>query len=944
MARRAPHQPSSRPPSRQAFKPPRLLLSFAAITGLVLAVSCFEHLRTVAAQGSQSTFDVLITGGRIVDGSGAPWFAADIGISGDRIRRVGDLSGATATRRIDARGLIVAPGFVDAHAHARERLFDLPTADGYVRQGVTTVVDGNDGSSPLPLAPYFEKAAAARFATNLALFVGHGTVRERVMGTVNRYASPQELDRMKALVADAMREGALGLSTGLAYIPGTYAATEELIALAAVARTHGGIYVSHMRDEGGRVLDSVRETIRIGEEARIPVQISHHKVGGRRQFGQSVQSLQLIAAARARGIDVTFDQYPYTASQTGLTLIFPAWAMADDSLRKRLSTPSSRAEVKSGMLAFIDERFGDDPSRIQLVRCGFDPSLSGKTIADLLKAASLPLTQSATADVVIDLQLKGGCSAIFHAYDEPDVVRLMQSPFGMIASDGSLTALGDGSPHPRAFGTFPRVLGRYVREQHVISIEEAVRKMTSFPAARLGLQDRGLLREGLAADITIFDPATIVDRATFTDPHHYSEGVRWVLVNGEVVLDAGAHTGARPGRVLRRTEARSSSVPPQRSATAEPLPTQRPPTRADILRGEYGPYRANNDLLFYHLDVRVDPERKSITGTNTIRFKMLQDATRIQLDLYANLTVDKILLGAARSEGTPSGVPLKYTRELNAVFVDFPTMLRAGEVHTIAFHYSGMPQEQGRFGGMAFRTDPAGRHWINTACEGEGSSVWWPSKDQWRDEPESMDLSVAIPNNLVDVSNGRFIGKTDLGDGYTRWDWRVHYRINNGYKAKVQNREPIVTQRGIHRSPPADQYFKGALFLNTLRSVVNDDARWWNAIRDFYQRFKYQNIMTEDVVRFFNAALGQDLTPIFDQYLHRTAIPTLELAFNQSEGMVAHRWRADERAFAMPIRVGVPGKWQTITPTTDWKRMPMSMPKDRFEVATDLYYVNVKTF
>jgi dihydroorotase/N-acyl-D-amino-acid deacylase len=349
-----------------------------------------------------------------------------------------------------------------------------------------------------------------------------------------------------------MRDGALGLSTGLAYIPGNYAPTEELVAVAVTAREHGGIYVSHMRDEGGLVLESVKETIRIGEEARIPVQISHHKVGGRRQWGQSKDSLALIAAARARGVDVTFDQYPYTASQTGLSLIFPRWSLADDGLNERLANPKSRAEVKNGMLDFIDERFGDDPARIQLVRCGFDPALSGKTVADILKSSGRPLTQSATADAVIDLQLKGGCSAIFHAYDEPDVERLMQSPFGMIGSDGSLTKLGDGAPHPRAFGTYPRVLGRYVRERQILSLEEAVRKMTSFPAARLGLTGRGLLRPGMAADVTVFDPATITDRSTFTDPHHYSEGVRFVLVNGVLVVNQGAHTGSRPGAILRR--------------------------------------------------------------------------------------------------------------------------------------------------------------------------------------------------------------------------------------------------------------------------------------------------------------------------------------------------------------------------------------------------------
>jgi dihydroorotase/N-acyl-D-amino-acid deacylase len=498
-------------------------------------------------------FDVLITGGRIVDGSGTPWFAGDVGIVGGRIAAVGHLAGATAATRVDASGLIVAPGFIDPHAHARERLIEIPTAEGYLLQGITTVVDGNDGSSPLPLAPYLAKAEAAHFSPNLALFVGHGTIRERVMGTANRKASAAEIGKMQALVAEAMRDGALGLSTGLAYIPGNYATTEELIALSATAREHGGIYVSHMRDEGGLVLESVKETIRIGEDARVPVQISHHKVGGRRQFGQSRDSLALIAAARARGVDVTFDQYPYTASQTGLSLIFPRWALADDGLNERLTDPKMRGEVKSGMLDFIDERFGDDPSRIQLVRCGFDPALSGKTIADLLRGAGQPLTQAATADVVIDLQLKGGCSAIFHAYDEPDVERLMQSPFGMIGSDGSLTRIGDGAPHPRAFGTYPRVLGHYVRERRVLALEEAIRKMTSFPAARLGLQDRGLLRPSMAADVTVFDAASIIDRSTFTDPHHYSEGVRYVLVNGKLVVEKGAHTGARPGQVLKPT-------------------------------------------------------------------------------------------------------------------------------------------------------------------------------------------------------------------------------------------------------------------------------------------------------------------------------------------------------------------------------------------------------
>ena len=522
--------------------------------------------------------------------------------------------------------------------------------------------------------------------------------------------------------------------------------------------------------------------------------------------------------------------------------------------------------------------------------------------------------------------------------------------------------------------------------------------------------------------------------------------------------------------------------------TPAPRAFDRPPTRADILRGEYGRYRANNDLLYYTLDVRVDPDKRFLSGQNRIRFRMLADDTRIQLDLYANLNVDGIRLGST---------PLKYTREINAVFVEFPETLRAGREYTIDFRYSGTPIETGRFGGITFSKDPHGRHWVNTACEGQGASIWWPNKDQWRDEPEGMELRVAIPSDLVDVSNGRFLGKTDLGDGYTRWDWRIHYPINsynvslnighyvhfgekmgdltldyyvlpenvenakrqfaqagpmieaykkvfgeypfekdgfklievpysgmehqsavtygnrwangylerdwtgvgvslkfdfiiihesahewfgnavsaadvsdmwiqegwttyleavyveqlfgyddalkyiNGYKEKIRNTEPIITQRGIHRSPHQDQYFKGALFLHTLRSVVNDDAKWWALLRDVYQRFKYQNLLTEELVEFISARLGRNLTPIFDQYLRRPQLPVLELAFNEAESSVAYRWRADERAFAMPIRVGQSGEWRTIEPTTDWKVMPLTIAADQFQVATDLYYVAV---
>jgi aminopeptidase N len=536
--------------------------------------------------------------------------------------------------------------------------------------------------------------------------------------------------------------------------------------------------------------------------------------------------------------------------------------------------------------------------------------------------------------------------------------------------------------------------------------------------------------------------------------------------------------------LLLASSAAISASLPQRGT---PVPPAQAARQAE-LRGGYDRYRANNDLLHYALTVRVDPEKKFLSGVNRVRFTMLSDDARIRLDLYANLSVDKIVMG---------NTALTYARELNAVFIDFPDTLRKGRTYDIDFHYSGTPLETGRFGGIAFRKDPAGRHWINTACEGEGSSIWWPSKDQWRDEVEGMDLSVEVPNPLVDVSNGRFLGKKDLGDGYTRWDWRIHYPINsynvslnigtyehfgetmgdltldywvlpenrakartqfaqtkpmieafehyfgeypfpkdgfklievpysgmehqsavtygnrfangylerdwtgvgistkfdfiiihesghewfgnavsaadvsdmwiqegwttyleclyvervfgyedglkytNAYKTKIQNRTPIITERGLHRTPPQDMYFKGALFLHTLRGVVNDDATWWTLIRDFYRAHKYTNIMTEDVVAFFNARLKRDLAPVFDQYLRHTGLPSLELDFTTTPGSVRYRWKADVAGFNMPVKVGRPEAWQVIAPTTEWKTMATALPAAEFAVATDLYYVLV---
>jgi aminopeptidase N len=534
-----------------------------------------------------------------------------------------------------------------------------------------------------------------------------------------------------------------------------------------------------------------------------------------------------------------------------------------------------------------------------------------------------------------------------------------------------------------------------------------------------------------------------------------------------------------------------SSQQPQASSYARRQPGA-PPTQAQILRGGYGPDRANNHLLFYHLDIRVDPQKKFISGKNMVRFKMLQDGNRIQLDLTPGLNVDKILMGTT---------PLKYERQFGAVFIDFPQTLRADKTYSIDFYYSGHPASAGRFGGFTFGEDPSAHPWVYTACEGIGASVWWPNKEQWRDRVQSMEISVSIPNGLVDVSNGKFMGKTDLGDGYTRWDWFVHYPINNydvsldvgnyvhfsdrlgslpldfyvlpedldkaktqfaqakgmleayrhyfgdypfkkdgyklievpysgmehqsavtygnhftngylgrdwtgvgispkfdfiiihesahewfgnsinaadvsdmwiheawatyleslyveyrwghdaglkylnGYKSKVRNQRPIVGEREVLDTPPEDQYFKGALFINTLRSIVNNDPRWFALLHDFYQHFKHQSIMTEDIVAYFNQHTGMNLTPVFNQYLRHTAIPVLELKFNETTHTVAYRWKVDEPAFAMPIRVGSSADpedhGQIIHPTTEWQTTKTPLSKDQFGVATDLYYVAV---
>jgi dihydroorotase/N-acyl-D-amino-acid deacylase len=498
-------------------------------------------------------FDVLVTNAKVVDGSGAPWFVADIGIKGDTIAAVGRLGDATAATRVDARGLVAAPGFIDIHSHGRRGIFTVPTAENYLREGVTTMVEGPDGGSPLPLAPFFASFDKTPVSINVAAFVGQGTIRSQVMGLVNRKATPDEIERMKRLAEQAMRDGAFGLSTGLFYVPGNFTPTEEVVEIARVVGRMGGIHISHMRQEAAQVLDSVRETIRIGEEGGLPTQVTHHKIIGKPNWGKSVETLRLVEEARARGVDVTIDQYPYTASSTGIQALVPQWALegGSKSTAERLAAPDTRAKIKATIVENLQlDRGAGDPRNVQIVNCASDRTLAGRNIADITRARGQEPTFENAAETVIDLVLKGGCSAIYHAINEEDVARIMQSPYTMIASDGDIPVFGQASPHPRSYGTFARVLGRYVREKQVLTLEEAVRKMSSYPAQRLKIWDRGLLRPGMKADLVIFDPATVNDRAQFDKPHQYSVGFRDVMVNGKFALRDEKVTAERPGRVL----------------------------------------------------------------------------------------------------------------------------------------------------------------------------------------------------------------------------------------------------------------------------------------------------------------------------------------------------------------------------------------------------------
>ena len=568
--------------------------AIAAGSLCLLSVLCVLALSDVPSPPPSSTlqtqYDTLILNGRVVDGTGSPWYAADVAIKDGRIAAIGRLAGAPAARTIDAAGKVVAPGFIDMLGQSELTVLVEPTLPSKIFQGITTEVTG-EGGSVAPLddriieadkvgyahlkitpdwrthAQYFARAEKQGIGINMAHFVGATQVRRMVLGDADRQPSAAELDRMKALVRDAMEQGAVGLSTSLQYAPAPYAKTEELIALAREAAKYGGVYATHMRSEAGAVLEALDEAIRIGREAGIPVEIWHLKAAGKRNWGRMTDIVAKIEQARRDGVDVTADTYGYTAWFNSFSAFIPPWAHdgGDEKLLERLKDPAVRARIRADMLKADDASWdnewqeipGPESVLIGAVQNADLKSIQGRTLAEVAAAWKMDPIDALCEILIRDRAFT--YVAVF-GMSEPDVALAVAQPWVAFNNDSQGTSptgpLGQEHPHPRAYGTFPRVIRKYVREDRLLTLEEAVRKMTALPAQKMRLADRGVVKAGLWADLVVFDPATLTDKATFAEPNQLSVGMDYVLVNGVAVIAGGRATGARPGKVLKGARAR----------------------------------------------------------------------------------------------------------------------------------------------------------------------------------------------------------------------------------------------------------------------------------------------------------------------------------------------------------------------------------------------------
>ena len=498
-------------------------------------------------------YDVIILNGKIIDGTGNSWYYSDIAIKDGKIVSIGKFNNITAPKVINAKGLIIAPGFIDVHGHIESGVFENPSAGNYIYDGVTTVVTGNCGNSAESIQRFFSRLDSMKTSINIASLVGHNTVRRLAMGLDNRLATPEEQKKMEELVAQAMKDGAVGLSTGLIYLPGMYSNTEEVIGLAKAAANYNGVYASHIRNEENNVRDAINEAINIGRQANIPVQISHFKVSGPANWGRSRETLPMIEAARKEGYDVTIDQYPYAASSTNLGIRLPDWALAggQDSLKKRINDPVVHKQLIKEMLEMQNKYKYKNYSYAYVANHSADTTLNGKNIFEINKLKGRKSKMKYEAETILDMMLAGGAQMVYHSMNEDDVRHFMKYPFNMIGADGGVVVYGKGMPHPRAYGTNARVLAKYVRDEKLVSLEEMIRRMTSLAAQKFQLKDRGLLKEGMAADIVVFDINEVTDKATFEQPHQFSAGFHYVLVNGQLVIDDSKYTGVRSGTTLK---------------------------------------------------------------------------------------------------------------------------------------------------------------------------------------------------------------------------------------------------------------------------------------------------------------------------------------------------------------------------------------------------------
>ena len=498
-------------------------------------------------------FDIVIRNARVIDGTGNPWFRADVGVRDGRIAAIGDLSRASAYKAVDAQNRVLAPGFLDVHTHVEDAVEKVPGGDNYVLDGVTSIVTGNCGGSEANLAAFFARLEKLGIGLNLGSLIGHNTVRREIMGTENRAATPEEIRKMQALVEKGMQDGAVGFSTGLIYVPGTYASTEEVVALAKAAAKYGGVYASHMRDEGEHVLEAITEAATVGKEAGMPVELAHFKIDAPKLWGSSDKSIALVEKFRREGVDVAVDQYPYDQSSTSLGTVLPSWALAggEEKVKERLKDPETRARIKAGMKERLDTKGFPDYSYASVARFLPEPAYEGKTISEVNVMKGRAGTLEAQMETVLELIAAGAPQMIFHSMGREDVERILRYPNTAIGSDGGIREFGVGMPHPRSYGTNARVLAEYVRNRKVITLEDAIRRMASLPARTFRFRDRGLIREGMAADLVLFDPEKVQDKATYQQPHQYTEGFDLVLVNGVPVVENGKVSGARPGKILR---------------------------------------------------------------------------------------------------------------------------------------------------------------------------------------------------------------------------------------------------------------------------------------------------------------------------------------------------------------------------------------------------------